>query len=229
MLGKIIKKITAPAYTRPMDAGRFEVNNWDLSSFILKKLIPVVGHHPFPLNELALMTAAVAWTRPTHIFEWGTHIGKSARIFYETGRFLKIDAEVHSIDLPDDIDHVEHPHGTRGKLVKGKKNVFLHQGDGVDTALRLYQQRGKNSKPLFYLDGDHSYETVSRELQAILVTVPDPKIILHDTFYQTGEPRYNIGPYQAIEDTLAKFPHLSFNRIDTNTGLPGMTFLYPAK
>jgi hypothetical protein len=59
--------------------------------------------------------------------------------------------------------------------------------------------------------------------------VTDPYILLHDTFYQTAESGYNIGPFKAIEDSLAKFPHLRFHRVDTNTGLPGMTFLYPAK
>ena len=108
-LKKVIKKIS-PNYTGDFAGKKFEVNNWELSSFILKKLVPVVGTHPFPLNELSLMSAAVAWTRPTHIFEWGTHIGKSARIFYETCKYIKITPEIHSIDLPDNIDHVEHPH-----------------------------------------------------------------------------------------------------------------------
>lgn len=226
-LDKVIKKIN-PVYNGNFAGSSFEVNNWDLSSFILKKIVPVVGAHPFPLNELLLMTAAVARTKPTHIFEWGTHIGKSARIFYETCKYLKLDTEIHSIDLPDDIEHMEHPHSSRGKLVRGKRNVFLHQGDGVETSLQLYKKQQKNIRTLFYLDGDHSYETVSRELNAILREVADPCILLHDTFYQTAESGYNIGPFKAIEDCLSRDKHVQFHRIDTNTGLPGMTFLYPA-
>ena len=227
LIERLIEKIN-PTYNAKFKGTGFEVNNWKLSAFILRKIVPVVGVHPFPLNELLLMTAAVAWTKPTHIFEWGTHIGKSARIFYETCRFLKIDTVIHSIDLPDEVEHVEHPHHTRGRLVKGKKNVHLHQGDGVDTALKIYKTMGEQVRPLFYLDGDHSYDTVCRELVSIIEQVKNPKIILHDTFYQTEESGYNIGPFKAIENVLLKFPHIKFKRIDTNTGLPGMTFLYAA-
>ena len=225
MIKKIINRFY-PRYEGEFNGKEFEVNNWDLSRFILSEIIPVVGIRPFPLNELSLMVSTVAWVNPSHIFEWGTHIGKSARIFYETCRFLKIDTQIHSIDLPDEIEHQEHPHSSRGKLVKGKKNVFLHQGDGVDTALRLYESLDKDAKVLFYLDGDHSYETVYREMFSILKKVPCPYIILHDTFNQTTESGYNIGPAKAIEDIVLEFKNIKFKRIDTYTGLPGMTFLY---
>lgn len=221
-----IWNIINPVYNAKFNGDGFEVHNWKLSSFIVRKIIPVVGVHPFPLNELQLMVSAVAWAKPTHIFEWGTHIGKSARIFYETCRFLKIETAVHSIDLPDEAEHVEHPHKSRGKLVKGKKNVFLHQGDGVNTSLDIYKSLTGEVRPLFYVDGDHSYESVYRECAAILQNVKNPTIILHDTFYQTAESKYNIGPWQAIADVLAKFPEKKFRRIDTYTGLPGMTLLY---
>lgn len=225
MIKKLIKRLNA-GYEGKFRGHEFEVNNWDLSSFIINKIVPVVGIHPFPLNELSLMTSSVAWVKPTHIFEWGTHIGKSARIFYETCKFLKIDTQIHSIDLPDDIEHQEHPHNKRGKLVIGKKNVYLHQGDGVDTALKLYGNLDKDSKVLFYLDGDHSYETVYREISTILKNVKRPYLILHDTFYQTEESGYNIGPAKAIEDIISVFKDVKFQRISTQTGLPGMTFLY---
>ena len=81
----------------------FEINNWVISDFIVNCLVPIVGVHPFPLNELQLMVGTVCRFQPTHIFEWGTNIGKSARIFYETTNSFKIDAEIHSIDLPDDF------------------------------------------------------------------------------------------------------------------------------
>ena len=225
MIRRVVEIIN-PTYKDKFTGGEFEVDNWKLSSFILRKVVPVVGAHPFPLNELLLMSAAVAWIKPTHIFDWGTHIGKSARIFYETCKFLEIETTIHSIDLPDDVDHKEHPHRTRGKLVRGKKNVLLHQGDGVNTSLHLCKELDKEARPLFYLDGDHSYETVYRELVSIIENVNKPAIILHDTFYQTAASGYNTGPFKAIEDALLKFPGIIFKRIDTNTGLPGMTFIY---
>ena len=112
----------------------FEVNKWALSEFIVRRLLPVVGIHPFPLDELLLMSAAVCRMRPRHIFEWGTHVGKSARIFYETSRWLGLDTTIHSIDLPDHVPHAEHPGVQRGMMVRGLASVRLYQGDGLETA-----------------------------------------------------------------------------------------------
>jgi cephalosporin hydroxylase len=224
MFYRILKKIK-PTYSSKFSGDLFEVNNWDISSFIIKKIIPIVGTHPFPLNELQLMVSCVAWSKPTHIFEWGTNIGKSARVFYEAVNFLKMETQIHSVDLPNTIDHVEHPGKKRGKLVNGKSNVFLHQGDGVDKSIEILGSLSGEKRPMFYLDGDHSYETVFRELDTILSNVSSPRILLHDTFYQSNN-EYNIGPYQAIQDIIAKYHKYSFKIVETNLGLPGMTFLY---
>jgi predicted O-methyltransferase YrrM len=87
----------------------FEVNNWIISDFVVSELTPIVGFHPFPLSELMLMTAATTKFKPTHIFEWGTHIGKSARVFYEISDKFKLKSKIYSIDLPDEKEHNEHP------------------------------------------------------------------------------------------------------------------------
>ncbi len=208
------------------DCSEFEVNNWTISRFVVKKLVPVVGMHPFPLNEQMLMVAAVCRLRPTHIFEWGTNIGKSARIFFETCRTFGISTEIHSVDLPNDIEHGEHPKNKRGMLVKGKKGVHLHVGDGLDTSLRVLSEIGSASiHPLFFIDGDHSYASVKRELEGIISSTPHSDILLHDTFYQSGDSGYNIGPYQAIEAVIKNMPH-QFKIIAQNSGLPGMMLLW---
>src|SRR5579864_2599524 len=123
----------------------FEVNNWRLSELIVERLVPVVGIHPFPLNELQLMTGAVVRFQPQLILEWGTHIGKAARIFYEVTSALGLESTVHSIDLPDDVEHGEHPHEQRGMLVHGINEVKLHQGDGLDTSFAIMKKSRKNS------------------------------------------------------------------------------------
>lgn len=53
---------------------RFEVDGWIISDFLIKRLIPIVGVHPYPVSELFLMAAAVCRLKPTHILEWGTHL-----------------------------------------------------------------------------------------------------------------------------------------------------------
>jgi len=143
-------------------------------------------------------------------------------------RFAKNNAIINSIDLPDDIEHIEHPGNQRGVKVKGLKNVIIHQGDGLNTSLDIANKLKRNNKLLFFLDGDHSYESVSRELNGIYNAFPKSYILIHDTFYQSSNSGYNIGPYEAVRDFLEKNPN-QYKKISTDIGLPGMTFLYTAK
>jgi cephalosporin hydroxylase len=214
-----------PAKNR--NCAEFEVDAWQLSEFLVHRLVPVVGVHPFPLNELMLLTAAVCRVRPSHIFEWGTHIGKSARAFYEITRHYGIPSEIHSVDLPDDVEHVEHPSRERGRMVRGLEGVHLHQGDGVETSIRLWREAGRPASVLFLVDGDHSEQSVHRELGMIVAEVPAPAVLLHDTFNQSSQAGYNIGPHKAIAQVLASHPG-RFRRLDSGLGLPGMTLLYVA-
>jgi cephalosporin hydroxylase len=210
-----------------------EVNNWAISEFIIHKLAPVVGIHPYPINEQCLMVAAVCALKPALIFEWGTNLGKSARIFYETARQFKVKTQIYSIDLPDDVEHVEHPGGKRGMYVSRLEGVHLLQGDGLETSLSVYRERMASlspedksvaKAPLFFIDGDHGYDSVKRELEGIIGAVPEANILLHDTFFQSPESHYNIGPYQAVQDVLRTVPPYRILRQDL--GLPGMTLLY---
>jgi cephalosporin hydroxylase len=202
-----------------------EVDKWTTSAIVLDRLIPAVGVHPFPLDELMLMVAAVSWARPTHVFEWGTHIGKSARVFYEASRAIETPCEIHSVDLPADVPHVEHPGSERGRLVRGLAGITLHLGDGIDTALRIHAGIPGVSRCLFLLDGDHEYATVARELQAIEKNVPGATILVHDAFYQSPESRYNVGPWKAVEELLARSAG-RYGAVTAGAGLPGMTLLF---
>jgi len=212
---------------RSVASSEFEVDTWAVSQFVAGKLVAVVGYHPFPLHELMLMVAAVCRFEPAAIFEWGTHIGKSARIFYEITSHYGIQADIHSTDLPDEAEHSEHPHADRGRLVRGLSRVHLHQGDGLDTSLRLWRAGGRKPRPLFFVDGDHAHESVLRELTGIANEVPDAVVLLHDAFYQSPDSGYNVGPYQAIEAVMASFPG-RYRKVHSGLGLPGMTLLYPA-
>jgi len=232
MAGGVVSRLRALLGRSPGEAlvnaacREFEVNKWALSEFILRDLIPVVGIHPFPLDELLLMTGAVCRCRPRHIFEWGTNIGTSARIFFETARRFRLETEIHSIDLPDHEDHVEHPRGRRGIMARGRKNVHLYQGDGLEVSLRLSGDLEPGTSFLFFLDGDHAYESVFRELTGIMEQRPGASLLVHDTFYQSLDSGYNVGPWQAVEDALQAFPG-RYTRLSAGTGLPGMTLLVP--
>jgi cephalosporin hydroxylase len=224
------KKAGALAHDLPVvnpGASEFEVNRWLVADFIVERLLPIVGTHPFPLAELELMTSTVCRFQPTHIFEWGTHVGKSARVFYETSTFYDLGTEIHSVDLPDDVGHVEHPGDTRGEYVR-QTPVHLHQGDGLDTSLAILASAEAPVTAVFFVDGDHSYDSVRRELEGIIESVEHPVVLLHDTFYQSSDSGYNTGPYRAIRDLLRQRGS-AYKTIDTKTGLPGMTLVFHEK
>jgi cephalosporin hydroxylase len=205
-----------------------EISTNKLTTFILKDLFPVVGLSPYPITEQLLMASAVLKLKPKYIFEWGTHLGISARIFHEVSIKYNLELTIHSIDLPDDIEHIEHPKSNRGIMVNGKKNVVLHQGDGLDKSIEIADSLEDNSNILFFLDGDHEYESVFRELNGIYEHFPNAVILAHDTFYQSSESNYNIGPNLAIKNFLDKHPD-HYKSLSTNLGLPGMTLLYRKK
>lgn len=209
---------------RNLNCTEFEVDNWVISDFLVRRLIPIVGIHPYPIAELNLMIAAMCRVKPQQIFEWGTNIGKSARIFYEAGKYFGIPAEIHSVDLPDEQTHEEHPKTTRGRMVRGYSGVSLYQGDGLVKSIELYQSHPEY-RTLVFIDGDHSYESVRRELAGIIEAMPNAAILLHDTFYQSEQSGYNIGPYTAVSEILQMMPG-AYRVMATTTGLPGMTLLY---
>jgi cephalosporin hydroxylase len=228
-INKIKQSISSMGKVYPVknrNCTEFEIDNWELSKFVLDKLVPVVGVHPYPLNEQLLMAGAVCWSKPDYVFEWGTHHGKSARVFYETSKYFNINCGIHSVDLPDAISHEEHPGNERGKLVNHIPEVQLHQGDGVKISQEYLSKYDNNTRVLFFCDGDHSFKSVIKELEEIEKIPVKKYILLHDTFFQSSKSNYNIGPYKA----LLKFSSQDrYKKVHTNLGLPGMTFLYPAK
>lgn len=204
-----------------------EVNNWEISRFVVEKLVPITGYVPYPLTELMLITTAVIYSKPAVVFEWGTHIGKGARILHEIKKAFNLDFDIHSIDLPEGVEHVENISRDRAQLVKDIHEVELHYGDGVDTAVKLYNEKYKGKTALFFVDGDHEYGTVKRELDTIYANVGKQLYALsHDTLFQRPESGYNIGPFKAGEEFLAAHPG-EFETRRQELGLPGMTFIFP--
>lgn len=220
------KTKSLPAYSadlNPATRSLPEADKWALSEFILQKLEPVVGVHPYPLDELLLMCSTLAYFKPEIIIEWGTHYGKSARIFYEAAAYLNLRTKIHSVDLSRDKEHVENIHeaSQRGMFVRGLP-VTLHLGDGLTVARQVLQTE-KPGLPLFFVDGDHGFTSVRNELNGIKEMAPHAVILVHDTFLQGTESGYNCGPYEATNEftTQHQLPLQS-----TILGLPGMSLTY---
>jgi cephalosporin hydroxylase len=155
----------------------------------------------------------------------GHDVGKPARVFYECATHYGIPAHIHSVDLPDAVEHVEHPGRMRARLVRGLPGVHLRQGDGIEVSLSVWKASGRPAAPLFFIDGDHAYESVLRELSAVAAEIPGANVLLHDTFNQSSESGYNVGPHRAIEEALRAHPG-RYSRLDSGLGLPGMKLLY---
>lgn len=223
---KVFSPISLPAYTaglNPSSRSLPEADKWALSEFILKKLVTVVGIHPYPLDELLLMCSTLAYFKPEIIIEWGTHFGKSARIFYEAVSYLNLSTQIHSIDLPPAVEHVENIHSIsqRAVFLHGLP-VMLHLGDGLTIAKKVLTEL-KPNLPLFFVDGDHSYASVQNELNGIKSMAPRAIVLAHDTFFQGPESGYNCGPYEAIKE-FALQNQLPLE--STILGLPGMSLTY---
>jgi hypothetical protein len=208
----------------PMPTGDLlECDTAEAGQFVYHKLLPLVGTSPFPPNELMLMCAAMIWLKPKLVVEWGTNVGVSARVFHEANVRYKIGAEIHSVDLPDDVVHREHPKQRRGLVVRSLP-VVLHQGDGPVVASSLIHEKDCH-KPLIFIDGDHARESVLRDARHVLKTAPSAALLFHDTFYQPKS-GYNHGPYEAVQAILAEL-ETPAQVITANLGTPGMTLVVP--
>lgn len=195
-----------------------EVDKWKTSAYLLK-LVKAVGFHPFPLDELMLMAAAFEYHRPEIIIDIGTHLGKSARIWFELSQRLRLRTQIHTIDLCD-AGHIESPGEALGRYIRGLP-VRQHVGDGYSCACDIISSASPTAVFLLFLDGDHAYQSVHRELQLGRM-IKRGCILVHDTFYQPGS-TYNHGPYLAIQDSLSYLPVRQV--IHLQTGLPGMSYL----
>lgn len=207
---------------RNANSSEFEVNKKAIFQFIMSRLMFLVGG-PFPLDEMMLMVATVCRFKPEFIIEWGTHFGYSARIFHETIQAFGLNSQIHSIDLPDDVAHIEHDIDNVGTLIRDIETIKLHRGDGVTVALDLIEEYQTSGNILFFVDGDHSFESVSRELTAIIEKVKNPIILIHDIFYQSSDANYNIGPILAANEILTSKKWIC-KKMDL--GLPGMLLCY---
>ena len=91
----------------------------------------------------------------------------------------------------------------------------------------LVAELHRPKRSLFSVDGDHACEAVRDELNTIFSTVPDASALAHDTFFQSVESKYNIGPARATGEIVQRFPS-RFQVIKSGLGLPGMTLLAAA-
>lgn len=132
-------------------------------------------------DEVGFM-AETAWrTDPDVIFDWGTNLGASARIFHELHY-----CEVVTVDLPPALEPLDRDHAgvSTGRILH--PSIRQLHGDGVTMALQTFRE-GPYVKPLFFLDGCHLAENVFREIWSINRVCPQGSLLIHDTRQQPGK------------------------------------------
>lgn len=149
-----------------------------------------LGVPGYGADEVAFLASILLRSRPTHVFEWGTNRGSSARIFAEAcgpieEQRLGLHYAVHTVELPieEASRSPEHPGSDLGihlAGIAGTSPIRFHQGDGLETTLRLADELAPE-RTLVFVDGDHSFATVDRELRSLATALPEALIVLHDT------------------------------------------------
>lgn len=197
----------------------FEVDCWVLSEILLDRVIPKIGISPYPLNEQMLMAAAIAFVKPKIIIEWGTHVGISARLFWEVKKALSLNCQIYTIDSMNP-NHPEFPGAKRG-IYLHKTDIKQLTGDGVVIASKLLENIC--NPVLVYVDGDHSREATKEDF-AIWDKLPSKSgILAHDVFFQTPS-NYNIGPWLSFQELVQQKSDISQVQWQL-LGLPGMVFM----
>lgn len=141
--------------------------------------------------------------KPALIVEFGTRFGGSALFFSVTGRAIRPELKVLSVDIS---------HEDVFPSVFADPSIILATGSSAEPGLmpRIQAMRQINPGPVFFiLDSDHSKDHVLAELMLLrhvtesgdYVVVEDSNINGHPVLPGWGE-----GPYEALEEYQAEFP-----------------------
>lgn len=153
----------------------------------LLKRVRAFGLPAYGNQEVEFFENVLGRLRPTHVFEWGTNVGASARLFHEASLELNYKCEVHTVEIPDDLALLDrdHPGQRYGQWIEGLP-IHTHRGFGLIESIRLHKELGPE-RALFFLDGNHSYGVVLAELEEVAALDPGAVMMVHDTILYTGE------------------------------------------
>lgn len=136
------------------------------------------------LDELLFFVQVLDEFRPQAIFEWGTNRGGSARAFYEIRERLGFPCRIVSADN-EPSPHYATSIGDR---------VELLLGDGPELCIPLAK---KSQRTLFFVDGHHDFENVTREITMVAEGCPWSWMMVHDT--QLAETRRAILEWELLD------------------------------
>lgn len=147
-----------------------------------------LGLKGFTPAEVEFIYETMRDLQPDLICEWGTNVGHSARILHEARKLLKLHCELHSIDIAPEVPSLRASEKglARGHYVRRCRRVYLHVGDGAETAY-LITKRVQPDRPLFFIDDNHEEEEVFNELTFLAARFPNAVMLVHDAMLGRSE------------------------------------------
>ena len=140
-----------------------------------------------------------------------------------------MDIPIHTWDLPEDVPHGQHPRENHARLAKGLARVHFHRDDGLRGAVAQYQiekARDPKIRPLFFADGDHSYESVIREITGIVSAQEEFHLLAHDTFVQKPDVKGQSRESWVGCPTALDLAAQDYRWLNVGFGKPGMAYLW---
>ena len=193
------------------------VNKSILSEIVLR-ISRIIGTCPYPLDEQMLMGYAFIRSKPDIVLDCGTNVGKSARFFYEFARQVRHPCEVHTIDLMGPT-HPECPWSSLGRYIRGLP-ITQHIGDSYEIGIKLIEAFPAR-RYLIFIDGDHTYAGVKKDIQLLDRAKPGSAALFHDaTFFL---PKLSPDICRAIDEYVEAYPVAYVYH--QGMGLPGMSYV----
>jgi hypothetical protein len=131
----------------------------------------------YPFLDLTTLATVSKFVKPLRIFEFGTYVGRSAKVLLQNARS---NSELITVDLP----HDQHPERIDiGRDVRnGPEAARITFLSGDSKTLDLSKWYG--TCQLVYIDGDHSYEGVKSDTEnAFRLVAPEGGWLLWDDYH----------------------------------------------
>jgi cephalosporin hydroxylase len=144
----------------------------------------------FP-SDIVMYQMAIFEKKPDFIIEIGTAWGASALMFAD---FLAMNGKGEVITIDPN---------PRVELINNPKVIMIRGGSTDEYTLETVKRLVRGKTVMVSIDGDHSYEQVTKDLEAYKDIVTPGQYMVAEDNYAKGESQPAV---RALEDFLEKYP-----------------------